>query len=265
PEALAQKILTDEDLPALKHIVVGAWGGSYENNPDAILTMMIENPDKFRHIESLFIGDMEYDECEISWITQSDRYGDLLKALPRLKTLKIKGADNLSLGDAIDHASLEELQIICGGLPETIAAQLQKAKLPNLKKLILYMGVADYGLTCTLKDLTALARRSLFPNLRELGFVNSGQQDDIVAMLLASDILPQLETLDISMGSLTDKGGRMILDARNKLTGLKKLDANYHFMSTDMMAKLQNLPFDISTEDQQEYDDVDDIYPMVTE
>ncbi|MCL1792060.1 MAG: STM4015 family protein [Peptococcaceae bacterium] len=265
PEPLAEKILTDEDLPKLKHIVIGAWGESYENNPDPILTMMIDNKERFRHIESLFIGDMDYDECEISWIIQSDRYGDLLQALPRLRTLKIRGSTNLSLGNAPEHADLEDLQIVCGGLPKNIATELQKSKLPRLTKLTLYMGVPDYGLTCTIEDLAALADKNLFPNLRELGFVNSQTQDEIVAMLLASNILPQLETLDISYGCLTDKGGKMILDAESQLTGLKNLIINYHFMSEDMVNKLQDLPFDVNESDRQDYDEIDDIYPMITE
>ena len=264
PSELAEKILSDKRLPELKYITIGAWGESYEQGPDAIVDMMVKNKEKFDHVESLFFGDMDYEECEISWINQCS-YGELLKALPNLKILRVKGSEGLSLGKDIDHPSLEELQVICGGLPKRILEEIRNARLPNLKRLILYMGDENYGLDCTVEDLATLAKKDLFPNLVELGFLNSFEQDAIVEMLLASDILPQLETLDLSCGCLSDKGGQMILDAQDKLAGLKMLRADYHFMSKDMVKNLKGLPFDVSLTDPQEADDEDDRYPMYTE
>ncbi|MCL1790262.1 MAG: STM4015 family protein [Peptococcaceae bacterium] len=270
PKELAAKILADKRLPELKYITIGAWGESYEKDPGDVLDMMIANKERFQHIESLFIGDMNFEECEISWIIQYSRYGDLLRALPNLRILKIKGANSLSFGPTqLDHDSLEELQIICGGLPHNVVEELALSNLPNLKKLILYLGIESYGYDCTLEQLAALASSKKFPNLKELGFTNSKEQNEIVELLLASDILPQLEVLDISCGCLTDKGGQMILDAQDKLSGLKKLKADYHYMSKDMMKKLKALPFDVSVTDQQEadedYADEEDMYPLYTE
>ena len=228
---------------------------------------MIDNKEKFRHLESLFVGDIHQEECEISWINQYDKYGELLRVLPNLRILKIKGSEGLSLadlqGDPPEHTSLEELQIVCGGLPGNIVTELKNAKLPNLKKLILYMGVEGYGLECSVKDLTALADKDLFPSLKTLGFVNSEEQDDIVEMLLSRDILPQLEELDISCGCLTDRGGQMILDAKDRLSGLKKINADYHYMSQGMMKKLKALPFEVIVTHQQENNDY--MSPVFTE
>ena len=264
PQELADKILSDKRLPELKYITIGHWGECYEQGPDAIINMMIENKEKFAHVESLFFGDMEYEECEMSWINQCS-YEELLKALPNLKILIIQGSEGLSLGKDIDHPSLEELQVICGGLPKSIVDEIKNAKLPNLKKLILYMGDENYGLDCSVEDLAGLAKKDMFPNMKGLGFVNSYEQDAIVEMLLASDILPQLETLDFSCGCLSDKGGQMLLDAQDKLAGLKMLRADYHYMSKEMVKKLKGLPFIVSVTDAQEAEDEDDMYPMYTE
>ena len=264
---LAEKILSDKRLPELKYITIGTWGES-DDDPEAILNMVIENKEKFQHIESIFVGDMDSEECEISWIQQCNRYGDLLKALPNLKILRIKGAEGLSFGAPPEHAALEEIQIICGGLPKNIIEELLKAKLPNLKKLILFLGVDEYGFDCTMEQLASLASKSKFPKMNEFGFVNSEIQDEVVEMLLKSDILPQLEVLDISCGCLTDKGGEMLIDAKDKLTHLKKIDADFHYMSKEMMKKLKSLPLKISMADQQEGDEDDDeiyMYPMYTE
>lgn len=53
--------------------------------------MFVEHAERFAHLESLFVGDMESEECEISWIKQGD-YSRLYAALPNLKKLTIKGA-----------------------------------------------------------------------------------------------------------------------------------------------------------------------------
>ena len=263
-DELAEKILNDKRLPELKYITIGAWGETYENSPQVIIDMMVNNKEKFSHVESLFFGDMDYEECEISWINQGN-YEELLKALPNLKILKIKGSEGLSLGKNINHSSLEELQVICGGLPKSVVEEIKNATLPNLKKLILYMGVEGYGLTCTVEDMAALAKKEKFPKLKELGFTNSEEEDKLVEILLKSDILPQLEVLDVSCGCLTDKGGEMILNAKDRLSGLKKLTADYHYMSKEMVKKLKGLPFTVSVSDAQEAEDEDDMYPMFTE
>ena len=261
---LAEQILSDKRLSELKYISIGAWGESFEQGPNVIVDMMIKNKEKFQHIESLFFGDMEAEECEISWINQCS-YEELLKALPKLKILKIKGSEGLSLGKKLVHSSLEELQIMCGGLPAGIVQELKNASLPNLKKLILYMGVEGYGLTCSVKDMAALASKSLFPKLKELGFVNSQEEDAIVEMLLSSNILAQLEVLDLSYGCLSDKGGQLILDAKDKLTSLKTLKIEYHYMSKEMVKKLKALPLTVNVSNAQEAEDEDDMYPMFTE
>jgi hypothetical protein len=235
----------------------------YDVSPDVIFTIIIGHKERFQHIDSLFIGDMDYDENEISWIHQGT-YEPLLKALPNLKALTIKGSDGLVLGK-IDHPNLEALEIICGGLPVSVVNDIKAARLPGLKKLVLYCGDENYGYDCKPSDFAALAKKSLFPNLTHLGFTDSTEQDDLVRVILESNLLPQLEIIDISCGCLSDKGGQLILDAAHRLGNLKKLDASYHFMSENMMAKLKALPFETDLSDAQGEADEDDMYPMITE
>ncbi|MCL2388280.1 MAG: STM4015 family protein [Defluviitaleaceae bacterium] len=270
---LAEEILNDPELPNVKSIVIGMWNHEIgDTPPDEILEMMVANKEKFQHVESLYVGAMSFEENEISWIVQGD-YEDLLNALPNLKSLKIKGSNELDLGK-IDHKNLEKLQIKTGGLPEYVMSSLKSANLPNLKKLILYLGVEDYGYDCKLLDFEALASKSLFPNLNVLGFVNGEEQDELVRIILESDLLPQLKTIRVSCGCLTDKGGQLILDAAaaGKLDNLQKLNAKYHYMSDEMMEKLKALPFKVKVGDQQEREEGDDddddytgMWPMITE
>jgi len=263
-ELLAEYILNDPCLPELRKIIIGVWDQEiYDADPGKIFTMMINNQEKFQHIESLFIGDMEAEENEISWIKQGN-YEELLRVFPNLKSLTIQGSDSLVLGK-VNHLKLEELVIICGGLPISVVNEIKSANLPNLKKLILYSGDESYGYSCNISDFAELVKKERFPNLQYLGLVNSFEQDDLVRVIIESDLLPQLEIIDISCGCLTDKGGQLILNAADKLVNLKELNADYHYMSEDMMEKIKALPFKVSLNDAQEPYDDGEMWPMITE
>ena len=56
----------------------------------------MEHKEKFQNIKSLFVGDMEMEECEVSWIEQAD-YSKIWEALPKLEKLTIKGSTGLKL------------------------------------------------------------------------------------------------------------------------------------------------------------------------
>ena len=267
-EDLAEQILNDPDLPQLKSIIIGMWHEEVFDEPAMpIFEMIVKNKEKFQHIESFFVGDMEAEECEISWIQQCN-YEDFLNALPNLKSLKIKGSTGLVLGK-INHQNLESLEIMCGGLPLSVVDSLKTASLPNLKSLTLYLGEENYGYDCKVSDFANLTKKSLFPKLKTLGLLNATEQDEIVGVILESDILPQLENIDISCGCLTDKGGQLILDDASKLSHIKKLKIVYHYLSDEMVEKLESLPFEVEIDDQQEADEPDEywtgMYPMITE
>ena len=203
-------ILADPDFPSLTGIVIGDWGGSWEDGCQAIIDGIVGHAQEFSHIESLFIGDMDYEECEVSWIMQGD-YGKLWPAMPQLKELTIKGSADLRLGQAC-HEKLESLVIICGGLPKNVIQEIQEAKLLNLKKLLLYIGVEDYGFDGDADTIKALLAQSDFPNLAYLGITDSEIQDELTLAVLDSKYMGQLHTLDLSNGTLTDKSGKALLE-----------------------------------------------------
>ena len=209
---------------------------------------------------------MEYEECEVSWIEQGD-YAELLKALPNLTSLKIKGSNNLSLGE-INHDNLEELEIICGGLPKKVISQISNAKLPKLKKLNLYMGVVDYGFDGDIEDIKKLMNSDIINNLEYLGLCDSEIQDDIVEEFLKIGKLHNIKVLDFSKGTLTDRGGQALLDNETILKTLDTLDLTYHYLSDIMMEKLENSEINAILEEQNEADEDDDeiyYFPMLTE
>ena len=64
---LLDKILKDKHLPEYKQITIGCWDYEGEDCSD-LLKGILENKDKFAHIECLFWGDIDQEEQEISWI-----------------------------------------------------------------------------------------------------------------------------------------------------------------------------------------------------
>lgn len=262
-ETMADEILNDNDLINLKEIVVGCWGECYEDSPDKLLEMIVENKEKFAHIESLFIGDMNYEECEVSWIIQGN-YKNIWSALPNLKKLTIKGSSELVLGN-IEHDKLESLEIICGGLPQECLNKIAEAKLPNLKHLNLYLGVDDYGFSGSIEDIEKVINNKSFSNLKYLGLCDSEIQDEVVKLVINNDIIKQLEILDFSNGTLSDEGGKVILDNKEKLNHLKELDLHFHYMSDEVMNKIEKLPIKVDMSEQNENDEEYGNYPMLTE
>ncbi len=259
-------ILADPDFPQSEELAIGDWGECWDKSCQPVLDGIVENPEQFSHIRKLFVGDMDYESCEVSWIIQGD-YSRIWAAMPGLKELTIKGSTDLKLGD-ICHEGLEALTIICGGLPVDVIESIQKAKLPNLKKLILYIGVDGYGFDGDEGAVREFLEKSDFPCLEYLGIVDSEIQDELTQIVLESKYIGQIHTLDLSMGTLTDKGGALLLEKIPAQTNIRKLDVHYHYLSDEMMDKLCELPIEVDVSEQNEDDEFDgEIYrnAMLTE
>ena len=256
---LMDRILKDKKLPSLRQITIGCWGYDGEDC-SAIADGIVANKEKFAHLEGLFWGDMDSEEQEISWIEQVD-LGPVLDVMPLLNNLKIKGTNNLSIGKK-PRPNLKSLEIISGGLPDSVVEDILGSDLSNLEKLVLYVGVEDYGFEGDLAVFKPLFSKDRFP---QLGIVDAEEQDAVVEMFLESDILPQLETMDISAGVLTDEGAQLLLDHVDKISHLKFINMKYNYLSDEMKKELQKaLPVKIDVSDSQEYDD-DYSFPMITE
>ena len=172
---MVEDILADPEFAGLTEVVIGSWGGPYEESCQPIIDGIIANKKRFSHIKKLFIGDMDFEECEVSWIIQGD-YSKLWAALPNLKELTIKGSTDLGLGEII-HENLEALTIICGGLPVGNLEEIGKARLPKLKKLLLYIGSDNYGFdgnADTIHKLLAKAAEYVFVSTQELQTESQG-------------------------------------------------------------------------------------------
>lgn len=259
-EDLLKKILDDPDLPDLKGLVIGSWGNAWEDDCQELIDGIVKNAERFSNIESLFFGDMGYEDCEVSWIIQGD-YSKLWDALPQLKEFTVKGSMDLDLGK-INHENLESLTVICGGLPVSVIESVQNARLPKLKKLMLYIGSDGYGFDGDVDAIKELLAESDFPELTYLGITNSEIQDELIEVVLNSKYMGQISTLDLSMGTLTDKGGSLLLEKIPEWKNIKKLDLHYHFLSDEMAEKLEGLPIEVDVSEGNGLCEDEDYYCM---
>ncbi|MEK8131823.1 STM4015 family protein [Paenibacillus filicis] len=246
----------------LTSLIIGDWGGSYENDSSETVEALVRLKERFPKLRKLFLGDMGFEECEVSWIMQSN-LGPLLTAYPELTSLTIKGSTGLSL-DPAAHGKLEELVIICGGLSREVLAAIRDGQFPELTKLELYLGVDQYGFDGSLDDVLPLAEPGKFPKLTYLGLKDSEIQDEIAIALADSPILDQLHTLDLSMGTLSDEGAEALLQSE-RVRKLQLLNLSYHYMSDSMLERWKQTGLNVNLDEQQDADDDDYRYPALTE
>lgn len=250
PASMVEDILADPEFGEVTDMIIGSWGNAWEEDCQKILDGIVENKDKFAHVEKLFVGDMDYEDCEVSWIMQGN-YGELWKALPNLKELTIKGSMDLRLGE-VEHENLEALTIICGGLSVSVMEEIQRAKLPKLRKLVLYIGIENYGFDGDAGSVRNLLEKSDFPELEYLGIEDSEIQDELVSVVLESRYMSRIRTLDLANGTLSDKGGQMLLEKLPSFPNVKVLDVHYHYLSDDMAEKLKGLPLEVDVSEPNE-------------
>ena len=67
----------------------------------------------------------------------------------------------------------------------------------------------------------------------------------MAAAVLESKYIGQIETLDLSEGTLNDKGGEVLLAGLPGYPNVKKLDLHYHYMTEEMEGKLKALPLEL--------------------
>ncbi len=234
-------------------LVIGAWETEYpQGSPDKIIQSLVASREKFPNLEAIFLGDIIYEENEISWIENTD-VSPLLTAFPNLKFFRVRGADGLSLG-GLNHANLQHLGVESGGLPVNVLNEVINSHLPNLEHLELWLGSENYGFNFDVEALAPIFEGSNFPKVTYLGLRDSEISDEIAKVIVEAPILDQLQVLDLSMGTLGDEGAQALYES-DRIKKLIRLNLDHHYCSDDMMQKMLSLPIEVSM-DEQEIEDV---------
>ncbi|HEY2252926.1 MAG TPA: STM4015 family protein [Planctomycetaceae bacterium] len=255
--------LADLGAKQVEALVIGCWEEAGQGHDSSeIVEALVSGRDRIPNLLALFLGDITYEESEISWINQSD-ISPLFTAFPKLEVLGIRGGNGLSLGRP-RHNALRQLSIQSGGLPASVVREVGTAQLPALEHLELWLGDDGYGNDVTPADLAPILSGKLFPRLRYLGLRDDAHADVTAAALATAPIVAMIETLDLSMGTLGDEGAEALFKSPS-IKKLKKLDLHRHYLSNAMMDKLRKLGPTVDVEDQQTPENESDRYVEVSE
>ncbi len=180
-------------------------------------------------LRALFMGDIVYEDSMISSIDLGD-LTKLLAAMPKLRSLTLRG-NQVKLG-AIALPELRELTIISGGLGKKALAAILAAKLPKLEKLELWFGQKTYGSDVTVKDLRPLLDGTVMKTIKHLGLRNCEFADELAAALPGAKIVKQVTALDLSKGTLTEAGVKLLAEGKAAFAHLRKLDLSDNYLGT---------------------------------
>jgi uncharacterized protein (TIGR02996 family) len=209
--------------------------------------------EKPRALTKLVVGDFEYpDETEISW-TEIGKLGKVWKAVPTLEHVEIQGG-GIDLGK-VEAPKLKRFFVRTGGLPKASAKALSSLATPQLEVLEIWFGADEHGGTSSLKDLAGLLTGKGLPKLKHLGLKNAEFQDGLAKAIASAPIVKQLETLDLSMGTMTDDGAKALGAAAKSLRHLASLDVSDNFLTSAGIAALKGVAKKVVTGKQREADD----------
>jgi hypothetical protein len=253
-----RQLLAHPDSRTITGLVFGENGADFDasySNP--IVEELIKHSEHLPHLTALFLGDITFEESEISWIGLGD-VSPLFTAYPQLEHFGIRGSAGTSTSSylhlgILHHERLKTLIVETGGMDRSVVHDVLRSHLPALEHLELWTGSEDYGGNCTVEDFAPLFTENLFPNLRYLGLRDSEFTNDLATALSQSPLLERLRVLDLSLGTLDDIGAAALLNCP-AVRRLEKLDLHYHFCSEEMMQRLQALGIEIDVSERQEPD-----------
>lgn len=235
PEAFA-RFADTVDTEAVRALVVGSYGES-DTTSAHVIEALVAAKHKLPALRAIFLGDITYEENEISWIHQSD-VKPLLDAFPKLTEFGVRGGAELGFS-RLTHPALRKLTVQTGGLGADVVRGIGASELPALEHLDLWLGVSWYGGDTSIADLEPLLSGARLPHLRHLGLRNSEIQDEIAAAIASAPVVAGLTSLDLSMGTLGNAGAEALLSGQ-PLTHLTSLDLHHHFIGAAMQQRLRD-------------------------
>ena len=177
------------------------------------------------------------------------RVGDvrpLWRGAPRLKVLRLngsrgsEGSPQLKLG-TIEAPELETLTIESSGLDGSAVKDIGASHLPKLSHLELWLGEEDHGRSATVKSLAAIFEGKSLPALSYLGLKNANDTDELIAPLAAAKILKRLDTVDLSMGTMSSAGAQILIEHHRAFAHLESLNLDDNYLSDDDLKAIKKV------------------------
>ncbi|MFE9698301.1 STM4015 family protein [Streptomyces sp. NPDC006270] len=235
---LWQQFLDTVDTARVRALVIGPWWRDSYTPFAPVMELIVSHADRFPALRALFLADVVGEECEVSWLRMCD-ITPVLEALPLLEEFTVRGCGREGLAlRPLRHTSLKSLRFESGGLPGDVVRAVAASELPALERLDLWFGSSWYGGDATIDDIRPVLSGGGFPRLRHLGLQNSEIQDEIALAVGSAPVVAQLETLALSMGTLSDQGGEALLTGQ-PLNHLATLDLRHHFLTEAVLDRLR--------------------------
>lgn len=242
---LWQHFLDTVDTTRVRALLVGPWWTDDYDTFAPVVERMAAAAGRFEDLRALFLADVVGEECEVSWLDMCD-ITPLVQAFPLLEELTVRGGGDSAPAEEklrlrpVRHEALKSLRFESGGLPGHVVRAVGASVLPALERLEFWFGADWYGGDATVEDLRPVLAGGGFPRLRHLGLQNSEIQDEIAAAVCSAPVVAQLESLALSMGTLSDTGAEALLGGQ-PLTHLTSLDLHHHYLTDPLMDRFREL------------------------
>lgn len=196
-----------------------------------------------KRLKRLFLGDVP-DDIDMAHHV----IGDLRKLsawFPNLEWLKLHSGDQSWSGPRTFELAplklprLETLIIETCSLSKQRADAVMKSELPALRTLELWFGSAREGAVMSSKALAPLLDGGRFPRVTHLGLRNAEFTNELCTVLPRTKVAAQLESLDLSMGTMDAAGAQALAAGAAAFKKLKKLDVSDSFLVKSDLAALK--------------------------
>jgi uncharacterized protein (TIGR02996 family) len=226
----------------LQELTLGLWRDSGGQAPYGGFAKALAQQ-TLPSLRKLHVADFQYpDQTEMSW-TELGNWSSVWPAVPSLRELILQGG-SVKLG-AIALPELRSFEVRTGGLSKESTRSIAAAQWPKLERLVVWLGSSEYGCDATIEDLRPILAGQGIPAVRELGLMNSELTDEICRALVEAPILDQLESLDLSMGLMTDAGAEALAEAGPRLCKLRALNVSQNYLE-DGISRLRSLGLKVS-------------------
>lgn len=258
-----ERLFTNPAALVLQELEVGVIRWEYNAQDVEMVIAEAAKAPFAKTLRSLAFGEVEGIDIDCAHHPIGDLAGITKDAFPALRELTMWGTE-ISLGD-LDLPKLEMLVVQTCGLSQDNVAKIANGELPSLNYLDIWFGSEDYGNDNTIESIEPILQSAKWPKLTHLGLMNCPFTDDICGRLGSSSIVKQLESLDLSMGTMTDDGARALLQHRAALAHLKTIDIGQTYVTPGMVADLRSIGPQIVAEDMREDEDPEYRYVVVAE
>jgi hypothetical protein len=236
------RFLATVDTSQVQAVIIGCWSDAWEVYAQLPRDLLVGAADRFPRLRALFFGEFISEEMEISWIPQVD-ITPLLHAFPRLEELWTRGgaafeSEGLKLRPGT-YPALRRLVMQSCGLPRAAVRGVAASQFPALEHLELWPGDKMRSSDAMVEDVGPILDGSGLPKLRHLGLQDSSFANDIAVAIASAAVVGRLESLDLSMGNMTDRGAQALFDGQS-LAHLRSLNLRRNYLSEAMAGRLRD-------------------------